>query len=530
MRLAPWNNPLVATALMLRARRGNLVFNSSLYIILLVMGLVGWQYFVSVSPRFEGNPHRIFLLILFGGQCLLSSIIMLSQAGNAIKNEVMNKTLDFQRIASVSSWDILIGKLLGPPVMAYLLALSAIPIAVFTLLNGVPGVGMVELLLSWVQLLTFLFLLGSCVIQNTLQVSSNKSTGVAPGFGILLAVLGLIIYSTFAGGDSKTYLADPRRSTLAALLTPLTAFAGLSAQDPWSATFPWLSWEIPCLLFTPVAHLVIAWFVLSIMARRIANVESTPLGKKKGYLFLLLADLVLAGVIVGCGPLGKLGAAGLNLQQQLSAFLIIHLLLTMVYYISLSPRADWVRSWVWRYRKPGKDMLHSLLHDRAPNSMAILVNLTSAALAGGLILLQAQEPVQISSANVNAGLAALVLVAVLGAVYQAVQLISQKFALAYFLLFLMFLLAAPVMFGAMLCSMQIPIYVLAGQILLHATPLTQLIHLLVDANGPYPMLFLHLFLTVIALVFTWKRVARMHQRVAKIKTLLMNPAAMAAAT
>ena len=96
MNLLPWNNPLVGTAFMLRARRGNMLINITLYIMVLVMGYVGWQYYLSLNPRIQSNPNNIFLRILFGMQCFLSGIVMLGQAGSSLKNEVMNKTLDFQ--------------------------------------------------------------------------------------------------------------------------------------------------------------------------------------------------------------------------------------------------------------------------------------------------------------------------------------------------------------------------------------------------------------------------------------------------
>src|SRR5437764_85404 len=112
MNLLPWNNPLVGTAFILRARRGNMLTNITLYIIVLVMGYVGWQYYLSFN-KVQSNPNNIFLRILFGVQCFLSGIVMLGQAGSSLKNEVMNKTLDFQRIAATGPWDILMGKLLG---------------------------------------------------------------------------------------------------------------------------------------------------------------------------------------------------------------------------------------------------------------------------------------------------------------------------------------------------------------------------------------------------------------------------------
>lgn len=529
MRLLPWKNPLVGTAFMLRARRGNLMLNVTLYIIFLVMGMAAWQYFVGITPNFKGNPHKMFLLILFGGQCFLSGLIMLGQAGSAIKNEVMNKTLDFQRIASVSPWDILVGKLLGAPVMAYLLAIAALPIAVFAILSGVPGVDLFTLILSWVQLLTFLFLIGSCVIQNTLQITSNKGTGAAPGFGIFMGITGMLIYSTFAPGDSVSYLADPRRMSVGAIFTPLTAFAGFSVENPWAARFSWFSLEIPCLLFTPVAHIVVAWFALSIMARRLGTTDSSPLGKRLGYLFLIIVDLLTAGILNSCGTGGKLGAAGMTVQHQLLAFFLIHLAVSVVYYVSLTPRQDWVMSWIWRFRQPGSALRDSLLHDRAPNSMALLVNALSGLACVGLILLLGTDTPANPILVIDAGLATLATVLFIGALYQTLHVHSRKYGTAIFILVMMFLVAVPAIAGAMMCSTRLPFYVMIGQGLLYLTPITQFMRFLIDSQDvkyfdlePYLMIAGYIALTVLCLLYTWNWVRRRGVRVESVKTNLFH--------
>lgn len=529
MRLVPWKNPLVGTAFLLRARRGNLLLNVILYIILLVMGMAAWQYFVSISPNFKGNPHKIFLLILFGGQCFLSGIIMLGQAGSSIKNEVMNKTLDFQRIASVSPWDILVGKLLGAPVMAYLLAFAAIPIAVFTILNGVPGADFITLILSWLQLLTFLFLVGSCVIQNTLQITSTKGTGAAPGFGIFMGITGMLIYSTFAGGDSPSYLADPRRMSIGALFTPLTAFSGFSAENPWAARFSWFSLEFPCLLFTPFAHLFTSWFILSIMARRLGTIESTPLGKKQGYLFLVLADVLVAGILNSCGTHGKLGAAGMSLQHQLVAFCLIHIAISVIFFVSLTPRMDWVMSWIWRYRQPGSNLRDSLVHDRAPNTIAIFLN---AAVASGcvcLMLLLETNRLANPMILLDLGLATLATVMLIGALFQAIHLVSRRYGTAIFILVLIFLVAVPALAGSMLCSSRLPDYVFLGQGLLYLTPITQFMRFGLQNQDikyfdlvPYVMATIYLLFTGLCVSYTWNWVRRRNIRVENVKMHLLQ--------
>lgn len=536
MQLLPWNNPIVGTAFMLRARRGNILTSLSLYIIVLVMAMVGWQYYLSFNQHLKLNPAQSFLRFLFGAQCFFSGIVMMGQAGGAIKNEVMNKTLDFQRIASTSPWDILLGKLLGAPVMAYLLAMAAIPIAVFTLLDGVTGISIVDLFLMWVQMMTFLFLLGTCVIQNTLQATSTKGTGGSPIFGFFIGVMGIIIYASYSTSDPRTYLSDPIRMSLGALFSPLTAYAAIAVNDstglpvnmPWGARFYWFSLQIPCLLFTPIAHLVIGWFFLSIMARRLANPDVTPLGKTRSYLMLALVDLVLVGVLNSCSrTIPVLGAAGIPLQLQVGLFLIIHGLISVAFFIALTPRVDLVMSWIWRFRSKN-DVTDSLLQDRAPNTMSVVMNLLIAAV--GVLTLVCFNPEDFEDVRFlpEASLSIAVLVLFLGLFFQALQLKSRKFGSVYFILFVFTFCITPLIAGGIMRSAPIGEYKTIGNWLLHSTPLTMVLQWVMPSTdkqlfdvNPYPMAGVYLLLSLLTLFYTWRWVSQRTIQVETIKTRLL---------
>jgi len=529
MNLLPWNNPLVGTAFMLRARRGNLLINVTLYIIVLVMGYVAWQYYLSLNPPIRDNPNNIFLRILFGVQCFLSGIVMLGQAGSSLKNEVMNKTLDFQRIASTGPWEILLGKLFGVPVMAYLLALSAIPVAVFTLATGINGISIFDLLLIWLQLLTFLFLLGSCAIQNTLQITSSKGTGAAPGFGMFMAGVGLLIYTSFAAGDSITYLMDPRRSTLGALFSPLTAYAGIAAENPWAAKFFWFDLQVPCLLFTPVAHIVIAWFFLSIMARRLENVDSTPLGKWKSYLVLVLADVILAGVLHSCRINGTaLGAAGMTLQTRVGIFLLFHAVISAIYFITLTPHSDLIKSWIWRFRTTSF-LRDSLVEDRAPNTIPVLLNLASAGLGIALLCLVASDVFADPMFLLDVCLTAGITILTYGLLYQLFHLISRKFAGLYMIMFFFVFGLIPLFVGTALRQPRLFEFNGLGKALLLSTPFSQALRwvnedldkVFADIT-PYPVVIAYFLLSSMAFFLTWRWLTTRIMRIETTKKRLLE--------
>src|SRR5215471_10528956 len=207
MKLLPWKNPLVVTSFLLRARRGGFYTVIVLYILILAMGYGAWQYFVNTTPRaqFRIPPDLIAFLALYCGQCVLSAIAMMQAAANSIKVEVLNKTLDFQRIAAVSPWDILIGKLLGPPTLAYLLAIAAFPMGFFCMLSGVPGLDVTALILLWIELLCFLFLLGSSAIQHSLQGATGRRGGASVSFGMMSGLMVMLTISLFSAGDATSF-------------------------------------------------------------------------------------------------------------------------------------------------------------------------------------------------------------------------------------------------------------------------------------------------------------------------------------
>ena len=106
MHLDFWNNPLVVTALRIRYRRGGLMNLTTTYFLLLVAGSVVLFYY---RDRFKGPyPRNLFLGVL-GIQFLISFMIASTATSQSVRNEVVNRTFDFQRIATLSPFQILPG-------------------------------------------------------------------------------------------------------------------------------------------------------------------------------------------------------------------------------------------------------------------------------------------------------------------------------------------------------------------------------------------------------------------------------------
>ena len=109
-----------------------------------------------------------------------------------MRAEVINRTLDFQRIATLSPRQILLGKLLGEPALAYLLAIATVPLAAYCWTLGVPGVSLGVLCLLYLNLASTTFLFGTLGLLQRLEPGSSRAragTGTALGSAIVLGFM-----------------------------------------------------------------------------------------------------------------------------------------------------------------------------------------------------------------------------------------------------------------------------------------------------------------------------------------------------
>src|SRR5438309_10536572 len=120
-----WNNPIVVSAFRVKYRRGGVFNVTTIYLLLLITAGV---LFASYNDPVRFGPWpRNYLLALLGVQFAVSALVAGSTTAASIRTEVISQTLDFQRIATLSPSQILLGKLLGEPALAYLLAIATVP-------------------------------------------------------------------------------------------------------------------------------------------------------------------------------------------------------------------------------------------------------------------------------------------------------------------------------------------------------------------------------------------------------------------
>src|SRR6266481_9259208 len=151
-----WNNPIVVSAFRVRYRRGGFTNTLAPYLVVLAAIGAGLEYY---QDKMQVPWARIYYPILMGLQFLGLGVMASTATAASLRSEVVNRTLDFQRIAALSPRQILLGKLLGEPALAYLLAVATVPLAVWCWLFG--GVTFEVLVLVYVTLATSTLLSGS---------------------------------------------------------------------------------------------------------------------------------------------------------------------------------------------------------------------------------------------------------------------------------------------------------------------------------------------------------------------------------
>jgi hypothetical protein len=357
-----WNNPIIVSAFRVRYRRGGMWNVTTMYLLLLTAGGMLLYYY---RDRFSIPWPKLYFACILGVQFFACFMLGLTATGTSMRSEVVNRTLDFQRLASLSPAKILLGKLLGEPAMAFLLSIASFPFAVYcALVMGVVSLG--TLLLLYLNLGTSLLLICAVGLIQPLELSASKSPS---GFSGQNASWGgvALVFMLFAGMGATSMLSTPWTAALIGLATPLAPYFGLILfDDPWHYQLVFYTWDIPFLLVTPVTQLLLTFLCFHVMVRRLINPLNPSISKGMSYLILLAVDLMIGAV------LGESEALGLKFVKRCGVFCLIHLLGSLWLTIGCTPWRESLLSWMWRYRGRTPWPRDLWLGARSPNGLAVV--------------------------------------------------------------------------------------------------------------------------------------------------------------
>ena len=154
-------------------------------------GTDAWQHRLDIlQDNFVRQTSLLFFRWLVGLQAVALTFWTLFSCAQSVSGERDRKTWDFQRITRMTSAEILIGKLLGEPVLVYFAVLCAAPV---TLISGlVAGLSLGTVLSIFVFLGAISIFLGlGGMWLSTLLESRTRAVGLIAALALYGFTLGL---------------------------------------------------------------------------------------------------------------------------------------------------------------------------------------------------------------------------------------------------------------------------------------------------------------------------------------------------
>ncbi|HEY2837737.1 MAG TPA: hypothetical protein VGJ26_01210 [Pirellulales bacterium] len=337
MKFDYWNHPLVVSAFRVRFR-GRAPGAAAMIYFLALLSLGGiLQYNLANEPQVSWV--LIYFVVLISIECAVAALFAASATFQSMHNEVVNRTLDYQRTAAIGPHEILLGKLLGEPAQGYMLALAGLPLLVWCLAMGVTTPGVFALLL--INLVTTTFMFGAFGLAHPLDTSVERSKASGRSVRAVGILVGLVIGLQMLVA-TNTLVQSPLGQAALGLLTPALAIYGVAIGDPMSFCLNLFGVEIPYLFVTPIAQVAVALMVIHSIARRLVSPLNTALSKPTAYCVLLVIDVLTAGL---------LGSSIIvNADRVVAGFCLIHLLSSLFLTMAITPGRETLKTWIWRFR------------------------------------------------------------------------------------------------------------------------------------------------------------------------------------
>jgi len=338
-----WQNPEFVRYARAELRPVRMVTTGLLVLVIcLLLGLICWS-----STSDQGRFYSVFYTTLLSVQGGVLSLWCLSSCGQAVVREREMKTYDFLRTTRLTSAELLIGKVLGTPILGYFCFLCSLPVAVSVGLLA--GHSVATLLWTYALILVFALFVAVCGLWLSMLVEkmtvSPALVGLLLGGPLLLTGIG-VAQSPFPGF---------------AAITPLPALFALYDANGFSQgnvvfqSAPVFGVEMPIVPLTLLLYATfIAWPVLMLL-RNLKNERSELrlLSRAQALAFAAYFHLLFCAFLdplaVGAGGSSGIPAAGVSAV----VVLLNGILLFAVALATLTP-AEQLRRW-WRMRTAGKE-------------------------------------------------------------------------------------------------------------------------------------------------------------------------------
>lgn len=335
----------------------------------------------------------VFSLLIAGTYMLVSDLA----------NEERRDTLNFLRLSPQSASSILIGKLLGVPILLYLVAVLAIPLHLWAGLAAQIPLGLILgfyglLVASCIFFYSAALLFG--LVSNWL---GGFQAGLASGAVLFLLLRTANRYISYIKHTPSDWLSLFSPSLI---LPQLIAATGINSsryyQLPAIEELQWFYLPLGITTLGTIGLIVLnfaLWTYWSWQAlqRRFSNPGKTILSKGQSYLLVASFEVLIIGFVATSPRYPDSTELSHNFQQ----LLVYNLLLFLSLIVALTPQRQALQDWA-RYRREkssNKQLWNSSLvrdliwGEKSPAIVAIAVNLVIAALMLTLQIVVVLQPV-----------------------------------------------------------------------------------------------------------------------------------------
>ncbi len=414
-----WKNPLVVSALRVRYRQRTPGLLAATYVLgLVTLGGIVYRYLPSDQPW-----ARIYLTAVFGIQAVLGAVASWSQNLASLRNEVAHRTLDFQRLCSLTPQEIVLGKLVGEAAPALAMWANTLPLTLLCTLWG--GTDLAGWLVVNVGLVTLCLLSGAIGQLQPLELPDGAPSGQRPTPAWGLALLSMMFVPQVIGVTSQSSPTQPWGAAIG-LILPVFSLRGMYEGQVWKPAFHWYALDLPFVVLNPIVQCALAALAIGMVRRSLTFPVQPRLDKRAALALCVVVDVLAAGFLYDSGPLAR------ALPMRAGLFVACHLAIATVAVLLATPSQAALDSWVWRFRGqlgPLRDAWQGARHENL--LLGWLVGIVGAANLALLVWLPAwfERPALARGALGDCGtLAVVVLVACAGwsALAQMTAIVAVK--------------------------------------------------------------------------------------------------------
>jgi hypothetical protein len=289
-------NPELVRYIRVHTRKGKATSYYTLFLVLclacVVVNLVAWQYY-GAYRSLETCFRSVFFQIV-GANFLLLLVVGSHACGESVAQERQSNTLEFQRITGMNPYVLALGKILGVPLVHYLLAVVGMPFTMLCVLSG--GVSILGFVAAYLVLAAsglFFSSLSTLMSSFRRETSSRGKTSPVVLVIMLLWMGPWFFMATIRGPWGSALLG--RGANVLTCLLPFHSLYAVAQGDVSQYRVALFGVEVNGVLMTLVLNLLLFLFFWAGTARRIGS-DSRPVWSKAQ---LLAGSLVTFGLLAG---------------------------------------------------------------------------------------------------------------------------------------------------------------------------------------------------------------------------------------